>query len=436
MSKRILQDFLPTSRPEPAPRVSVRRDAQIPSERPYKRAGGSRGGGSRLVITLGILGALSVVLYALTGFVSRATIYVTPRTETVTVDYSLRARKGKIVSDLHFETVTHAVQDSVSVPANGTQHVERKAKGTIIVYNSYSSAPQLLVKNTRFESKTGNIYRIQEDVTIPGSSGGLPGSKEVEVVADEAGASYNTGLGDFTIPGFKGTPRYEKFYGRSKTEISGGFLGDAPNASEEDVAAARRKLEEELVSQVRREALTEIREGYVPYDGATRVVFKEVQATDSTASSSNDFILKGEARLEALIFNQAELTSVLASRALEDYSDQVISVPNIHDLDLVLSDTNLGSFESVDDVIFRLRGPALFVWGYDKEDLTTRLAGQRNSNYRDILKTFPTIVKADAEISPFWAFSFPTDSSRIRVAEQLPGAPLKTATSTQLEPPR
>ena len=58
---------------------------------------------------------------------------------------------------------------SLSFPASGREKVERKAEGTLTVYNAYSSEPQVLVATTRFLSPGGKMFRLDERVTIPGA---------------------------------------------------------------------------------------------------------------------------------------------------------------------------------------------------------------------------------------------------------------------------
>ena len=74
-----------------------------------------------------------------------------------------------------------------------------------------------LLKHT-YKSQTPIIFRIPKTVTIPGAkleSGELiPGKLEMEVTADNAGEKYNIEPSDFTIPGFKGSPKFEKFYAK------------------------------------------------------------------------------------------------------------------------------------------------------------------------------------------------------------------------------
>ena len=101
-----------------------------------------------------------------------------------------------------------------------------KASGIITVFNEYSSDSQRLVASTRFLSSSGKIFRAIEDIYIPGMKTDgdevIPGSIDAEVMANYLGTEYNISPSDFTIPGFKGTPKYDGFYGKSDTSMSGG----------------------------------------------------------------------------------------------------------------------------------------------------------------------------------------------------------------------
>ena len=72
--------------------------------------------------------------------------------------------------------------------------IGEKAKGELIVYNTYSSDPQPLVSGTRFQAENGKIYRINKDVTIAGATieGGqtIAGRTSIFVEADEFGEEY------------------------------------------------------------------------------------------------------------------------------------------------------------------------------------------------------------------------------------------------------
>jgi len=94
------------------------------------------------------------------------------------------------------------------VQSTSEDTVKEKASGQITVFNDFNENTQRLIKNTRFETSEGLIYRIQNSVVVPGqtvdSSGKtVPGSIVVTVYSDQPGEKYNIGLTDFTIPGFK-----------------------------------------------------------------------------------------------------------------------------------------------------------------------------------------------------------------------------------------
>ena len=82
---------------------------------------------------------------------------------------------------------------------------------------------------------------------------GKPGSVEVNIYANEAGAEYNSEPLDFKILGWKGDPKYEKFYGRSKGTITGGLKGTLPALSDQEKAAIsvelKQALEEKLIEK-------------------------------------------------------------------------------------------------------------------------------------------------------------------------------------------
>ena len=78
-----------------------------------------------------------------------------------------------------------------SFPGSSVQQVSQKAQGTITIYNAYSAAPQELVATTRFLTPDGKIFRITENVTVPGETNGKrhapPSSITAPIVADPGG---------------------------------------------------------------------------------------------------------------------------------------------------------------------------------------------------------------------------------------------------------
>src|SRR3989338_231803 len=179
------------------------------------------------VIVLGIL-----LLVAMRS----TTVTITPRTHTATFDDSSRFTAYPAVSaasgTLSYTVQTVDLTDSEVVESQGTVHSEDKASGTITVYNDYQTVSFKLIKNTRFQSESGLIFRTPADIVIPGKKGTTPGQVSVTVIADQPGEQYNVAAGKFTVPGLKTSAAiYPHIYGKSKSAMSGGFVGDKPGVA-------------------------------------------------------------------------------------------------------------------------------------------------------------------------------------------------------------
>ena len=132
----------------------------------------------------------------------------------------------------------------------GSGSKEGKATGKVVILNKFSSASQNLVATTRLLSKEGKLFRLSKDVVVPGMEGETAGKIEATVIADKAGEEFNIGPSQFTIEGFKGGPKYEKFEVASTQAMSGGGAGDGKQeikvVLQKDIDAARVKAMDEI----------------------------------------------------------------------------------------------------------------------------------------------------------------------------------------------
>src|SRR3989344_1617125 len=170
------------------------------------------------------------LLFALSFLFSKAKITIVPKTEEMSLNENLSAVKGgNAALGLSFDLVVISGEESKTVPGGEEKDVAIPAQGTVLIYNSYSASVQNLDIDTRLEGSNGKIYKTVKKITVPGRiSENKPGSVEVGIYGAETGEGYNSAPLDFKIFGFKGTPKYDKFYARSKGEITGGFKGKSP----------------------------------------------------------------------------------------------------------------------------------------------------------------------------------------------------------------
>ena len=66
---------------------------------------------------------------------------------------------------------------------------------------------------------------------------------------------------------------------------------------------------------------------------------------------------------------------------------------------------------------FELQGTPFIVWEINENQLTTDLAGEYKSNFKEILSNYPNIESAEVSIRPFWRRTFPGQHKDIRIEQ-------------------
>lgn len=364
----------------------------------------------RIVLWSIVVVSIIVLVVIIGNIFSEAILNITPKSQNVAINLNLIAKSKVSVGDLSYTLFTLSKDKEEVVPADGEKPVESRSSGRIVIYNNYSTSAQRLVKNTRFETPDGLIYKIADSVTVPGrhavSGKMVPGSIEVLVYAETVGDEYNIGLTDFTIPGFKSNAeRFENFYGRSKTPMTGGKIGREKTVSEEKMLQARARLEGVLTQELLAEATSQVPKTAVFYDTAYRIRFEPVLS--GAPVTGNNVALRERAHLTAFFINREELERVVARNSLEDSGDAAVNVPNLSDLKFEMKNGSRYNATSIGPIEFNLKGEASIVWKFDETALKTDLAAKNKNKLLEIISKHPAIVKADVTIRPFWKSDFP-----------------------------
>lgn len=418
MSRPIINDVRPSER------RSIR---IIPASfRSSSGRGGANSGedGSHLKIRRSILWTLVVVclgvlFYVVSSLFTGATVTVEPLTQKIAVSATLLASKTAATkgTELQYQLVTLSDQLQKEVIAQGTRVEEKKASGQIVIYNNDTTAVQRLIRNTRFQTPEGLIYRISEPVTIPGKKGTVPGSIEVTVYADTAGAEYNIGLTDFTIPGFKTTPtKYKNIYARSKTTMTGGSKGVVRVVKPADEKAARESMIADLKTRLLASARAQTPEGYAFFDRATLFT---VEQLPNQNKDTDTVVLTQKVALTGLVLDRKELASAIAAKQLNGYDEKPIDLSTIEGLDIVPQNMAIGVFDR-DPVKLAVSGTASFVWLYDAKKIAEALVSQKTAQFKEIMAEFPEVTAIKVIVRPFWRNTFPDEAERIVVERKQP----------------
>lgn len=369
--------------------------------------------GKRRWFAIGLAGFLILVFVALTIF-DGASLSYEPKSTAISFDgdeYSAT----KSGAGLIFSVMKISKDKGVIVPASGESEVSRKASGTIIVYNNATAGSQRLRATTRFETPDGKIYRTQNDITVPGkrlvSGKEEPGSIEVVVYADEPGADYNIGLSDFTLPGLEGGALFSSVYARSKTPMTGGFVGTEKAVSEADKTKARAELEAGLKSELLSEARAQVPDGFILIDELSSFTFEELPQTESSNQSNTTFNLRGN--LEGAMFKEDDLITHISREKAGLSPGDIAEILDIDSINFAFASTSAVNPLLGDTLSFTASGSAVVLWRTDETALKADLLGRKKSELNAVLNNYPNIVEASATVRPFWKTSFPSGGEDI-----------------------
>lgn len=369
--------------------------------------------------------ALVVLLaggYVVSKKVAQATIVVRPRQEAFTIDVILSAgqtKENQATSSqpaLTYEVINIEDKESKIVPASGTEMIEKKASGKITVFNDYDEKPQKLIRNTRFETAEGKIFRVEEAIVVPGvkteEDNRLPGTVDAIVRADEPGESYNIGKTEFTIPGLKGDPRFQKMYARSKTEMSGGFIGQIKKVSETDRTKVRDEIKAVLTAKLKKRVKDELPQEYLSFDDAVFLDYEE-EIGGGGGQKEAELIIKGKLALIAL--DEKKLAWSIAVSNISGFDGSEVSLAEPEKLTFKLLSKESVNPDQTPNIRFSVKGAGKIIWQFDEDGLIKALAGKNKKEFTDVLKSYGAIGRAEAVFKPSWIKTFPSDIERIKI---------------------
>lgn len=359
-----------------------------------------------VVLAVCIIGGALLLNILMSG--AEVTVY--PKFKDVSVQATFNGVKEPKSDELGYELLTLEAVGERQVKAVGTEIVSDRAKGTILVYNTETRSTRL-IKNTRFESPEGLIFKINESVEVPSAtkdSNGtvVPGVASTEVFADGTGEQYNISPSRFSVPGLRGTPQYQTVYGESIVTMSGGFEGERFLLDDNELELKKQELQQELRSSLLERLKTERPVGFIVYESAAAFTF---ETQPSTTYGDSLATIKEKALLHVPLFKEDEFSAHIAKSTIAGYEGETVELPDPNSLTFsYVSATATVSDLSKEVVLpFNLKGTTRIVWSFDAEKLKKDLLGLSKTALEPMLQSYPAIDRAEAVVRPFWAQSFP-----------------------------
>jgi hypothetical protein len=374
----------------------------------------------------------SLLFFAITGmgvFISHltggATVTIHPKVRELNVNAQFTGYKEQRPGELSYEILTLEATSERQVEASGQEEVKVQATGEIEITKTTPGAERL-IKNTRFQTLDGLVFRIEESVVVPGAvtvdGKSEPGTIRAKVFADEAGDKYNLQPNTtLRVPGFEEggfTDLYNAITAKNLVAFTNGFAGPKFIINEGALATARQSLQAELRDTLLARIDAERPAGYTSFPGSVAIVYNELPAVQYGDSLVT---IKEQAVLQMPLFKADDFASFIAKETIVGYDEDPVRIDNINNLTFAYtsattSQTTLADLESLD---FKIIGVPTIVWTFDEGKLKLDLAGKEKTAIPQIMASYTGIDRSEVKIRPVWKRSMPTEFTDIEVIESL-----------------
>ena len=375
----------------------------------------------KLFVVFGFLIGILIIIFLSFYFLTSADLTIISKKTNWNKQSSVLASKvisenDAINSKIPAQYMKLTRQVNQTFQTTGIKDVSVKSSGKIKIYNAYSSSPQTLIVNTRFLSPEGKIFRITKAVTVPGAkiqNGSIvPSYIEVAVVADQPGEQYNISPCKFSIPGFKGTDKYEKFYGQSENAMTGGYIGEAKVASQADLDKAKADLISLAKISLEEELISKLPDGFKILDDAKVFSFEKLEFSLKVGDKADTFQADLTGILKVLVFKKSDIKDLFATFAQKEQTEllakELYSFDFEYGVPRVDFDSGILSFPVEAKLVFRER---IKIDSF-KEDLI----GINKDKLADYLNQIEGVQDISCSITPGFISFLPLRSSNLHIS--------------------
>jgi hypothetical protein len=387
---------------------------------------GRKKGKSRLLLSVIIFVVIVGGATALSALLGKTELTIYPEFREPNINAEFTAYPDNREDSLSYEILTLEATSESQVQASGQVQIQELATGMITISKTTPGAERL-IKNTRFRTPDGLVFRIQESVVVPGAvkneAGSLtPGTIQAEVFADEVGEDYNVSAGTtFDVPGFDEggfTALYEAISAQNSQPFTGGFDGPQFQIDEAELSTARQALQIDLRNNLLARIENEKPADFIAYNDAVAITYNQLPAVEY----GQDLVtIKEQAILQIPLFQATDLGSFLAQETIATYEGGPVRVddPSALTFKYIGATTSQSVIANEPSLSFNLSGKPLLIWEYDIESLKNDLVGLPKTAINNAVLAYPGIDGARVRITPFWQRTFPDNAEDIIVIEEL-----------------
>ena len=347
-----------------------------------------------------LLGVFFYVYFAL----PRAEIKIWLETEILTTEIEVVIGEEISGQILEFEETINQ-----SFPVHSSLLKETKAEGIIRVYNNYSTSPVRLVARTRFKSACGKEFHTPVAISIPGKYRDVPGSLDVEVIANRTGNESNIEATAFSIPGLRGTALFTTVTGRSYKPMTGGEIKEVGIVSQEDLNLAEKLLKEIAING----CLNKLRDyqGFYISEELIDINILESFANEEVGAKITEFNFQVKANCRTVGFKEEEIKKF----ALNYLDNKIIKEKSIVPESLKVNYSLKNKDINQEKMTLSLALTAKTYLTIDEYSIKKQLTNRTLSGARGALEGWSGISRVDVEFWPFWVELVPENPDKVKI---------------------
>jgi hypothetical protein len=269
------------------------------------------------------------------------------------------------------------------------------------------------------------LFRSTKREVIPGGhrvkGKFIAGFADIKVRAAEAGEDYNIGPSTFSIPGFKGTPKYTYFYGKSSSPMAGGFRGEVSQVTERDIEKAKSTLSGKLKEESKNFLKKTVPADYVLLDEAIFQDITEGKKSAKAGSEAKSFNLQVKVKSQGIGFKKSDMNKFvqefIASNISEDEEFQKDSLEVNYSLGSSFSQGggNIADILKSGEIALAVKIKAKVYKKIDLIKLKKALSDKPLREAMTFLKDLPYITKVKNKSWLFLKKKIPDDINKIEL---------------------
>jgi hypothetical protein len=244
----------------------------------------------------------------------------------------------------------------------------------------------------------------------------VPGTVDVKVTADQTGIDYNIGPSTFSIPGFAGSEKYTKFYGKSSQPMTGAVSQKASQVTKEDLDNAKNILSKKAKEDCESSFIQEISgekaaAGFLFLQDAIQTNISDTFSLAAPGTVAENFSYQVKAKSQTMIFKKEDINNFTK----EFVNSQLLEGQKVIEKSITTNITPETVNLSSGKIILSLNISAKTYSDFNPAGFKEGLKGKTAVESKVILENFSEVSRAEVKLWPFWVRKIPEDLEKIQI---------------------